>query len=49
MKRWKRVWCKTCDRWLWPWQAAMPWGGSLIHEDCYAAQFDVARELWRLG
>jgi hypothetical protein len=42
------VWCHTCDRWLWPWQEAQPWGGSSIHQDCYDAQFSVARALWEL-
>ena len=45
--RW-RVWCHTCDRWLWPWQKSQPWGGSRIHVECWEAQVSVARALWEL-
>jgi hypothetical protein len=45
----RRIWCKTCDRWLWPWQPWGRWYSRTVHLECAYVLGQTERELDTLG
>ncbi len=46
--RLRPIWCKTCDRYLWPWQPSARWFSRTVHPECADALGATTDELGRL-